>query len=207
MAVLDGKHIDPDSIPANRIKDPAAILSTQLAQRTEQRIQIPFSAWRVWDAIASNLPGTGAADDLALNSGTFATASPTIQTGDLKAAGSTDRYARCLIALPFNYDDAETVILRAHAGMKTTISDGTAVIDFQVYESDLSEGISADICATAQQTINSLTLGNKDFVITATSLTKGDVLDIRMKINVTDTSTGTAVIGMVGNVELLLDTQ
>ena len=54
---------------------------------------------------------------------------------------------------------------------------------------------------------NFLTLANKDFVITATSLTKGDVLDIRMKINVTDTSTGTAVIGMVGNVELLLDTQ
>ncbi len=204
-ADINGRALIAGTVPGSALKTNAEVLRTQLKQESLARFQIPMTAWRVWDALHTNLPGTSATDDLALIGGTFGTASPTIQTSDLKAAGATSRYARCLVQLPAEYDDGETVQIRAHAGMKTTVSDTTATIDFEVYESDLEEGIGADICATAATTINSTTLADIDFTITSSGLVAGDVLDIRMHVAINDGATGTAVIGMVGNVDLLCD--
>lgn len=166
---------------------------------------IPMTEFRVWDAFETNLPGTSATDDLALIGGTFATASPTIQTSDLKTAGATTRYARALLRIPAEYVDAETVTLRFHAGMKTTISDGTATLDVQAFKVDEEEGISADLVATGATTINSLTMADKNFSITATALTAGDLLDVRIAVAVNDTATGNAVIAIIGSVKLLCD--
>jgi hypothetical protein len=185
-----------------------AIERTSLAQEQLARHKIQMTDWRVWDAFQTVLPGTSATDDLALIGGTFGTASPSIQTYDVKAAGAVTLYARCLFNLPHTYDTAQTVTLRAHAGMLTTISDGTATIDFAVYRSNDEAGIGSDLSTTtAATTINSLVLSNKDFVITATSLSPGDTLDIRMAIAIADTATATAVKGIVGSVELLLDSK
>lgn len=205
MTRLDGGFINPGTMAGNRLKTNAEVLRAQLIQESGSRWQIPWTAWRVWDAMHTNLPGTSATDDLAFIGGTFATGSPTIQTSDLKAAGATTRYARCVVALPAEYDDNATVQIRAHAGMKTTISDTTATIDFQAYESDLEEGIGSDLVTTVATTMNSVTLADIDFTLTATTLASGDVLDIRMAVAINDGATVTAVIGMVGNVELLLD--
>jgi hypothetical protein len=167
---------------------------------------IPPVNWRTWDAMQTNLPGTGATDDLALISGTWATGVPSIQTGDLKNAGATTRYARVQVQLPPEYVAGETVTLRVYAGMVTTVASSSATIDFEVYKTDRGILVSgSDLCATAATTINSLTFGNKDFTITATSLSPGDILDIRMAIAVSDTATGTAVIGCAGAVEILAD--
>lgn len=180
---------------------------TELAQESGSRLVIPFVAWRVWDAMQTNLPGTSSSDDLALIGGTFGTASPTIQSSDLKNAGSTTLRARCTIALPHEYVAAQTVKIRAHAGMKTTVASSAATIDFEVYRSDDEEGIGSDLCTTAPQSINSLADANLDFTITAATLNPGDTLDIRMTMVVNDSGTGTAVIGQVGRVELLIDTK
>jgi hypothetical protein len=110
-----------------------------------------------------------------------------------------------LVQLPPEYDDGETVQIRVHGGMKTTVSDTTATVDVECYESDKERGISADLCTTSAQTINSLTFGDDDFTITATSLVSGDVLDIRITVAITDGATGTAVLGEIGSVELLCD--
>jgi hypothetical protein len=203
---IDGNVIAVNTITANKLLDPTSLAVTQFAQRTNSRFGIPFTSWRVWDAMHTNLPGTSATDDLGLIGGTFATASPTIQTSDLKTVTAT-RYARVVIALPHNYQDGQTVTLRFHAGMKTTIADGSATLDVQCYESDLEEGIGADLCTTAAIDINSVTLADRDFTITPTGLVKGDVLDIRIAIAVVDTATGTAVIGIIGNAEVLIDCQ
>ena len=72
---------------------------------------VPFTSLRVWDAFATNLPGTAATDDLALIGGTFGTSHPTIEAGDLKAAGATTRYARFQVKLPECYDSGETITL------------------------------------------------------------------------------------------------
>lgn len=179
---------------------------SELTQENLAVYPLQHTDWRVWDAVQTNLPGTGATDDLAIIGGTLGTGVPSIQTGDLKAAGATTRYARIQFQLPPEYVAGETVTLRANAGMVTTVADTSATIDFQVYKSDRGILISgSDICATSATTINSLTFGNKDFTITAATLSPGDILDIRMAIAVNDAATGTAVIGCAGSIEMLLD--
>ncbi len=180
-------------------------------QRTDQTQEalavfpIPFTSFRVHDALATNLPGTSATDDLGLDGGTFGTSQPTIRTSDLKAAGAVTRYARALVQLPECYDEGETVTLRLSAGMVTTVADTSCTIDAEVYKVGKDNSLGSDICATAAVSINSLTFADKDFTITATTLSPGDVLDIRLAIACNDAATGTAVIAAIGGADLLCD--
>lgn len=178
---------------------------SDLTQEDNARLKIPFEAWRVWDAFGTLLPATPASDDLGLVGGTFGTNSPSIQTGDLKAAGSTTRRARVTVNLPHEYVAGQSVTIRAKCKMKTTVADTAATIDFEVYRSGDDESIGSDLCATAATTINSLTAADKDFTVTPATLMPGDTLDIRMSLLVNDAATGTAVIGLVGGVEVLID--
>lgn len=188
--------VTPDMPRANLLQDDEAVYT------------IPLTDFRIWDTGAL-LPLTGATDDLAFIIGTFATASPTIQTGDLKSVGATTtRYARALVRLPAEYVAGQTVILRFHAGMKTNVADQTpgATIDCAVYKSDEEEGISADLASAASSdNMNSLTLADVDFTITPDALSPGDLLDVRVSIMVDDNATGTDVIGMLGSVKLICD--
>lgn len=178
---------------------------TYLEQDNNQVYPIPWTWWRVWNAFHTNLPGTSAADDLGLYGGTFGTDSPSIRTYDLKAAGATNLYARASIPLPMEYVAGETLVLRFHAGMLTTVADATATLDVVAYKSDREAGIGADLCATGAQSINNLTLADKDFTITPTTLEPGDLLDVRMHLAINDAATGTAVIGIVGAIERVCD--
>lgn len=182
-----------------------ALDRSDLALESAACYLIPWQAWRVWNAFETNLPGTAASDDLALVGGTFGTNAPSIQTGDLKNAGATDRYARCVFQIPPEFQTGNTVTIRAHAGMKTTVASASATIDFEAYRSNLEDGVGSDLVGTAATTINSLTEADKDFTVDATTLLPGDYLDIRMKVSVNDSATVTAVIGFVGSVEVLLD--
>jgi len=185
---------------------PVKSRSSILAEAELQAFVVPWTYWRVWDAMQTNLPASSATDDLSLVGGTWATASPSIQTKDMKALGvATSQYARAQIPLPWEYITGHSVELRFHAGMLTTISDGTATLDVVCYETDEETGISADICADAAQSINSLVFADIDFTITPTNLTAGDLLDVRIEIAVNDGATGTAVTGCVGAVQLLCD--
>jgi hypothetical protein len=176
---------------------------SELTMEASQRFPIPWTAWRVWDALQTNLPGTAASDDLALIGGTFASASPAIQAGDLKAAGATTRYARCQVTLPFEYQAAQAVTIRARAEMVTTVADTSCTIDFQAYRADQAVGIGSDLVTTSATTMNSLTDANKDFTVDPATLLPGDLLDIRMAITCTDGATVGAVIPSVGAVEIL----
>lgn len=181
-----------------------AVAREDLTQENLAVHKIPLDRFRVWDAMATNLPGTAAADDLAFIHGTFGTASPTIQTGDVKNT-TTTRYARVTFNVPYTYVDGETVVIRIHGGMKTTVASASAVVDVECYMSNDEEGISADLCATSAISINSLTDVDADFTITSTTIEAGKTLDIRLTVTVTDSLTATAVIGQVGAVSVLLD--
>jgi hypothetical protein len=159
---------------------------------------------KVWDDLSANLPGTAATDDLAIIEGTFGTDAPTIQTSDAKATTVTQRL-RYQYPLPENYVAGDDVQVRIRGGMITTVSDTTATVDVECYAHDGDGGVGSDLCATAAQTINSLTKADKDFVITTTGLTPGTVLDIRVTIAITDGATGTAVIGEIVSPVMLLD--
>jgi hypothetical protein len=165
---------------------------------------IPLTALRVWDALQTVLPGTAANDDLGLITNTFLTSAPTVETGDLKAAGATSRYARFQFAVPEHYVAGQAITLRVNAGMKTTVADTSATVDAFVVR---VAAPGTDICATAAQSINSLTAANKDFTITPTNVVVGDILDVRVLLAVNDAATGTAVIGQINTISLLLATK
>lgn len=179
--------------------------SGQLKQSNSTTTTLPITinpmTWRVHDAVATNLPATAATDDLAIINGTDGTAFPVVQTLDFKNT-TTTAYARCYIPLPANYVAGGAITLRAVAGMVTTVASSACTVDFQVYSNDGDATGSADICATAAQSINSLTFANKDFTITPTGLVAGQMLNIRMAMTGTDSATGTAVLGTVASVEL-----
>lgn len=172
--------------------------------RETQEFVVPLTDLRVWDAFATNLPGTAASDDLALVGGTFGTNSPTVRTSDADNTTVT-QYARFLYQLPYSYVAGEDVTLRAHAGMNTSVASASATIDFEVYRCDGTAGIGSDLCSTAAQSINSTTNANKDFTISDATLNPGDMLDVRVTIAITDSGAGTACIGEIGKISFLLD--
>jgi hypothetical protein len=178
---------------------------TILTQEALVRFPVNLVDLRVWDAMQTNLPGTAANDDLALVGGTLGTGAPTIQAGDLKAAGATTRYARFSVAIPECYEDGETLNLVLSAGMTTTVADTSCTVDVQAYLHDKIGGVSADLCATSAQSINSLTFADKSFSITETTLVRGGVLDVRVAITCTDAATGTAVIPTIANIDVACD--
>lgn len=183
------------------------IKRSEMEQNTSAIYTVPWEVFRTWDSYATNLPGTAADDDLALEGNTFATGSPAIEAGDLKAAGSTTRYARFGFVLPAEYDDGETVTLRFYAGMQTTVADTECTLDVAAYEPDYETGIGSDLVATAATTdnMNSTTFANIDFTITSSGLVSGDMLDCRASVLCNDAATGTAVIPTIGRVMFLLD--
>lgn len=176
-----------------------------LTQENLAAYPIPLTEFSTWDALATNLPAAAGNDDLGLVTGTLGTDSPTLQAGDLKAAGATTRYARCQVPLPPEYVAGETVQLRVSCGMKTTAADTSCTIDVQAYETDREGAVGSDLCATAAQDMNDTAFADQDFTITATGLAPGDLLDIRLAIACNDGATGTAVIPTIGQVELLCD--
>ena len=160
---------------------------------------------RIFDSATNAvLPNAATSDDLGLILGTQATTGFSVQTSDAKATTVTQK-ARFRFWLPAEYVSGGTITLVPHAGMLTTISDGTATIDFSVYaknEADFTH--SADICTTTATTINSLTLGAKSFTVTPTSRVNGDELSVLMTIAITDGATGTAVIGLISKIHWLV---
>jgi len=169
-----------------------------------QIFTIPWTLWRVWDDIDAVLPDTAATDDLGLIGGTFGSASPSIQSVDFGAT-TTTAYARAQIPLPWCFVDYQTVKLRCHAGM-LVIADDACTLDVEAYESDKKAGISADLCATAAQSINSATLADKDFTITSSSLVAGDMLDVRLTVVGTDAGNAAPnITAVIGAVQLLCD--
>lgn len=174
-----------------------------LAQESGVVHSVPLTDFRVWDALHTMVLGTAANDDLALITGTFGTDEPKIRTSDAKNTTVTQRTA-FFFSVPEHYVAGQAITLRLPAGMKTTIANGTATIDAEVYRTDAP---TADICATAAQSINSLTAANKDFTITPTDVVVGDMLLVRITIAITDSATGTAVLGEFGKPQILMATK
>lgn len=181
-------------------------LRTSILKQTANAIfPVNLDSLRVWDAVATALPGTAGTDDLAYATGTFGTAPPVINAGDCKNLGATTRYARFQMQLPECYDSGETITLALSAGMKTTIASTSCTVDVECYKIDKISGIGSDLCATAAQSINSLTFATKSFTITPSGLVAGDVFDVRITIAVSDTATGTAVTPTIAAIDLLCD--
>jgi hypothetical protein len=157
------------------------------------------------------LYGFDAAEDLAVVRGAVGTNAISLQTEDLHDKGSAQtRYARFSVTLPPNYVAGQTVKIRVKGGMVTTVADTTATVDVNCYLNDEDNTVSSDICTTTATSINSLiaTPTTTDFVITASSLSPGDVLDVQVAVAINDDNNGASVvIGCISQMALLCDTQ
>lgn len=181
----------------------------QIAQRSLQEYAIDLAACRIHDNFGVILPNAGATDDLGLVGGSLGTSAPSLQTEDLQDAGVTWNYARFQVILPPEYVAGQTVLIRVKGGMITNVADTTAFADVECYENEEDNSVSADLCTTAETTINALIASptTVDFTITATTLSPGSILDVRVGTEVTDAATGAEVIGCVTKISLLCDTQ
>lgn len=177
----------------------------QLVQSNLFVYPIPFAAWRVHNAFQTTLPGTSAADDIGLYGGSFASASPSLQTYDVKTVGATNLYARTTVILPAEYVDGESVTLRFHAGALGAVADSTMTLDVQAFLSNDEGGIGSDLYAGAALDINNTTMADKDYSLSPGTLSAGDVLDIRINIAPNDASGGSSVAGIIGKASLLCD--
>lgn len=186
---------------------PALVKANILALAEYQPFPIPLTDFRVWDAMQTLLPGTPATDDLGLVGGTFGTATPSIRTEDLKALGATNKRARVLVQLPWDYVAGQSVKLQFKSGMITTVSDTTATLDCEVFklQSDPDDAIGSDLVTTAATTINSLTFADVEFVVSPSGLSPGDILDIRVTIAVNDGASATAVVAAFTSAKILCD--
>ena len=179
--------------------------SAVLANDSKEKV-VPFSDFRIWDDNDALLPETPATDDLGLVGGTFATNSRSIQTVDFGGTNTT-AYARADVVIPQDYVAGQSFKLRFHAGMHTTVADTTMTLDLSVYRSDEERGISADLAAAAvANNIKSVTYVDVDFIITATTLEPGDILDVRISMNGVDSgNAGADISGVIGAIKIVYD--
>ena len=209
---LPGDLVVPGNVRITGSISPLLARSSVLQQAELQSFPIPLTSCRVWDAMATLLPAAGANDDLGLVGGTWAAATPTLQTQNHGSGGAeANNYARFLVQLPWEYVQGSTVIIRFMAGMITAVADqsATTYIDLSVFkqQDDPDDAIGSDLCETSPiLTVNSLTFANQDFTIAPSGLSAGDILDCRVKTAVDDNATGTVIMG-ISSIKLLCDVQ
>lgn len=144
---------------------------------------------------------TANGSDMGITTGTPGTDAPTLRGVDF---GSTTSDEKCgfEVVLPRGYRAGQPVTVRVKAGMLTTVATGTITVDVEAWEADGAGLVGSDLCTTAAQSINSLTLANKDFVITPTTLSAGDKLLVRFSFAGTDTANIGVMVPVISNIEL-----
>jgi len=165
--------------------------------------KLPATRARVHDAMATPLPGAAANDDMGLITGTPGTDAPTLQGEDF-GGGTSDEKCAFEVVLPPAYRAGSAVTLRVKAGILTTVADTSLTLDAEVWK-DAGDGtVGADLCATAAQDINSLTMADIDFTITPTGLGPDDRLIVRLSFAGTDAGDLGVMIPEIQNVAMLV---
>ena len=152
----------------------------------------PLIYAKVWDDLTQDLPATPADDDLGLIPGVFGTSAPKISTGNVGSSGCT-RFFRFQKAVPVDFNTTASVTVKA--GMEGATADGSAKVDVEVYR---TEDPAVDICSTGEQDMNALTAAEKTFNLDASGLSDGQLIDVRVKIEIVD-SAGSNVNGIISD--------
>lgn len=148
--------------------------------------ELKLSEFKVHDSMGAVLPAAAANDDMGAITGTPGTDVITLQGVDFGGT-ATDEKSAVEYELPEDYVPGSAITVRVRASMLTTVSDGTATVDVEAWLAGSDGASGADLCTTAAQSINSLTLANKDFVITPTGLVPGSKLVLRFSFGGSDT--------------------
>lgn len=169
---------------------------------------IPFTQLRVWDAFQTAL-GAAGSDDLGIGTGTFATGTPYVVSSSARNTTIT-QYARLILPIPYQmvFGTAAVASLKFSAGMLTTVAGTSATLDCEAYlfNRDTTK-TGSDLVTTAAQSINSLTFADKTFDLTATGLSAGSLIDVRLTIAAVDAANVGAVFGAIADMALLCSTK
>jgi len=160
---------------------------------------VPLTSIRENDLTA--LGTAASAAKFGLVAGTHGTASPALVSEAANANSKTDT-CRLQFSVPGGYTAAQNLTVTIHAHVDTTPLTVACTLDVQAYESTGEKGISADICATAAQDINSATWADKSFTITGTDLVAGDVLDIELTVVANDTGGAVNKAAELGKIKI-----
>lgn len=200
-------RIVPGSITAGDCSPSAGFERTQMALVTLDEFPHSIQGWKKFDSIDANLPAAATGSYLGCITGTFGTAANQLQSSDSKNTTVTQK-ARRQEPMPNHFvDGTATSKYRIHAGMKTTVANGSATVDLSIYKIEDDGTVGSDLVSTSAQSINSLTDNDFDFSFDSSGLAPGDLLDIQITVAITDSATGTAVIGLVRKTTLLCNVQ
>lgn len=179
---------------------------TRTEFETEENVpyRIPITSCRVHDAMDTVLPNAAAADDMGLITGTPGTNALLLQSVDFGGTTSDEKCAFEFV-LPAEYQAGESITVKIRAGAITTLPDTSSTIDVECWPVAADGTVGADICATAAQSIRSLTMADKSFVITSTGLVAGDLLIIRLSFAGSDTGNLGVMALQINRIDVLLD--
>ena len=145
----------------------------------------------------TNLPGTAAADDLALITGTFLTSAATIQTLDFVNT-TTTAYGRFQYPVPANYVAGQAITLTLNVSCAAGTPNLEGTVDAFVTR---AASPATDICATAVQNYGSAA-ADYSFTITPTNVVAGELLDIRVKLTGGEDTAAGSWIAVINSITL-----
>jgi hypothetical protein len=155
---------------------------------------LPLTSFRVWDAMATNLPAVAAANNLGLVTGTFLTDQPYITTGNVNATTATRR-ALAEYKIPENYQAGSPLTVYA-VWSRVDAAQVTATIDAEFVKASAP---TVDLTGNpAPTSVNGSTAGVAQWPIIATTLLPGDLCMIRMNLAMDDTAGGGSEVRLTG---------
>jgi hypothetical protein len=176
----------------------------QMPQEDFVGYPIPLSSVRVHDNMAALLPAAAADDDMGLVTGTPGTDDLTLQGVDFGATSSDEKCA-FQWRLPIEYQAGQSVRLRVHAGILTTVADGALTLDVECWRSDGEGSVGSDLYAGSAADINDTTTADQDFTIDAATLSPGDLLIFRLSFAGSDTGNAGVMIPLITRIEPQVD--
>ena len=154
----------------------------------------------------TQLPTAGDGTNLGLAAGVHGKNTPKLASTSVGAGAAATEKARFQFALPPDYVDGGAITLRLHA-RAADVAATSATLDVECYAGDGEAGVSADLCATAVQSVNADTnWADVDFTLTPTGRVAGEVLDIEITVAIDDSGGGGDGAQVeIGAIELLVD--
>lgn len=144
-------------------------------------VTVPLLDARVFDAPTTLLPaGAGATDDMGMNTGTYGTTNPTMNSLDVGGGGEAFN-ARIQIQVPTNYVQGDVLTLEVNV-TEVVACVTSATLDLTCYR---TAAPTVDICATAVQSIVGATATDYDFTLTSTGILPGEILDVVLTTTLT----------------------
>lgn len=173
-------HVDVGDVLAD--EDVKALGGVTFVAHT---IGIDFGTIKIhddYDALLTNASGDD--DDLTYYQGTFGTDAATLETVDCGGLNDTTQEGFFTFVIPATYVAGSTISIVANVGMRTTVADQSATLDFQCVVPDYANAdgtVSGDLITPAAQSVNSTTFADKTFVLdddaTGYVLAAGNVIE------------------------------